>query len=272
MDSSGQKAAAVSPRDLIQRGNIRTNVPGILTFIGLRALDPLLQYKLIAGGWGAALLSKIGVATIAPGAALSTGFAAVDALVLSLPQLVVLSMSVGAVLKQVYWLTIINRENFPPLLAMTVSVYNNFVNCINSLLLVAAATSAVSAPAIPGTDVPYPIALGLLLYSTGIFLETQSERQRKAFKENPRSQGKVMRRGLWSVARHINYGGYSLWRGGYTTACSGAVGGFLFFAFYVFNLINGSVPSLDAYCAKRYGEQWAAFKRDVKWVLLPGIY
>jgi protein-S-isoprenylcysteine O-methyltransferase Ste14 len=272
MASSNQKLAAAEPPDLIQRGNIRTSVPGILTFIGLRALDPLLQYKLIAGGWGAALLSKIGVATIAPGAALSTGLAAVDTLGLSLPQLVALSMSVGAVLKQVYWLIIINRENFPPSSATIVSVYNSFVNSINSLLLVAAATSAASAPAIMGTDVPYPIALGLFLYSTGMFLETQSERQRKAFKDDPRSQGKVMRTGLWSLARHINYGGYSLWRGGYTTACSGLIGGFTSWAFYVFNFINGSVPSLDAYCAKRYGEQWAAFKRDVKWVLLPGIY
>lgn len=49
----------------------------------------------------------------------------------------------------------------------------------------------------------------------GILLELVSELQRKRFKDDPANKGKPYAGGLFSLARSINYGGYTLWRGGY---------------------------------------------------------
>ena len=51
----------------------------------------------------------------------------------------------------------------------------------------------------------------------GILLELVSELQRKRFKDDPANKGKPYAGGLFSLARSINYGGYTLWRGGYVS-------------------------------------------------------
>ncbi|WYZ46363.1 hypothetical protein EsH8_IX_000588 [Colletotrichum jinshuiense] len=261
--------------DLIKRGVKKSNVPGTLTFIGLRGLDPLLQYNLIAGGWGAAILAKIGVDTIPLNAVAvtTTGISLLDNLNLPLPHLILLGMSVGSFVKQAYWLVSLSAEEFPPNVAATVSFYNTLVNSANSLLLITTATSILSSPRdFPGTTLPYQVVLGSVLFSAGMFLETASEWQRKRFKDKPENKGKVMRGGLWSWARHINYGGYALWRAGYCMAASGFIGGTIMGVWQAFDFLTRGVPALNDYCSTRYGEQWVQFKREVKWIFLPGIY
>ncbi|KAK1728909.1 hypothetical protein CaCOL14_008620 [Colletotrichum acutatum] len=261
--------------DLIKRGVKKSNVPGTLTFLGLRGLDPFFQYKLVAGGWGAAALAKIGINTIPLNvAALSTtGVAILDDLHLPLPHLILLGMSVGSFVKQAYWLVGISAEEFPPSSAVGVSFYNTLINSANSLLLLAASTSVLTSPRdFPGTSLPYQVVLGSVLYGVGMFLETASEWQRKQFKARPENKGKVMRGGLWKLARHINYGGYALWRAGYCMAASGFIGGTIMGVWQSVDFLTRGVPALNEYCSKRYGEQWVDFKREVPWVLLPGIY
>ncbi|KAK2776816.1 membrane protein [Colletotrichum kahawae] len=213
------------PFDLIQRGVKRTSVPGILTFVGLRGLDPILQYKLIAGGWGASLLSKLGLNVVLPlTAASNTGIALIDNLNLPLPHLILLGMSVGSFAKQAYW-----------------------SSAANSLLFLAASTSVLASPLyFPGTSMPYQVVLGSALFGIGMFLETASEEQRKHFKAKPENQGKVIREGLWSWA--------------------------LTSTMVAFDFVSRAVPVLNEYCTKRYGEQWNQFKKETKWVILPGIY
>ncbi|OLN97621.1 putative 7-dehydrocholesterol reductase [Colletotrichum chlorophyti] len=261
--------------DLINRGVKKPNLPGTLTFLGLRALDPFFQYKLLAGGWGASLLAKIGVNTIPLNAAAlsTTGITLLDNLTLPLPHLILLGMSVGSFAKQAYWLLGLSAEEFPPSAAAAVSFYNTLVNSANSLLLIALSTSVLSSPRdFPGTNLPYQIVLGSLLYGVGMFIETASEWQRKQFKERPENKGKVMKGGLWSWARHINYGGYALWRAGYCMAASGFIGGTIMGVWQAVDFLTRGVPALNDYCSKRYGEQWSQFKREVKWTLLPGVY
>ncbi|CAI0646581.1 hypothetical protein COL154_003388 [Colletotrichum chrysophilum] len=262
------------PFDLIQRGVKRTSVPGILTFVGLRGLDPILQYKLIAGGWGASLLSKLGLNVVLPlTAASNTGIALIDNLNLPLPHLILLGMSVGSFAKQAYWVVSVCAEEFGPSAAVPVSIYNTLVNSANSLLFLAASTSVLASPLyFPGTSLPYQAVLGSALFGIGMFLETASEEQRKHFKAKPENQGKVIREGLWSWARHINYGGYALWRAGYCMAASGFIGGTIMGVGQAFDFVSRAVPVLNEYCTKRYGEQWDQFKKETKWVILPGIY
>ncbi|TEA22720.1 Delta(14)-sterol reductase [Colletotrichum sidae] len=260
--------------DLIQRGVKRRNVPGILTFIGLRGLDPLLQYKIIAGGWGASLLSKLNISSIVPLTGSNTGLFFLDNLNnLPLPHLIIIGMSVGSFAKQAWWLVGTSEEDFPPSAAVAVSFYNTLVNSANSLLLLAASTSVLnSAYDFPGTKLPYQVVVGSVMFAVGMFLETASEWQRKQFKSRPENKGKVMRGGLWKLARHINYGGYALWRAGYCMAASGVVASAVMGVFQGFDFLTRSIPVMNDYCSNRYGEQWAQFKREVKWVLLPGVY
>lgn len=258
-------------KSLIHRGVKKPNPSGTLTFLGLRSLDSILQYKLLAGS-GAALLAKAGIATITNGAPLQIGLGFVDSLNLPASHFVILTMAVGSAVKQSYWLTVLSQETFPPASAIAVSVYNTFVNTTNTLLFLTAATTSLSAPAFPGTNIPYPLLVGSTLYTIGIVLETVSEYQRKKFKDDPANKGKVMRSGLWGWARHINYGGYALWRAAYSLASSGLVGGLVMGSFQTYDFLTRSVPELNDYCSERYGEQWESFKRDVRWTILPGIY
>lgn len=258
-------------REFIQRDVKKSSAAGTIAFLGLRGLDPVLQYSLPAGG-GASLLGHIGIPSISPGAVIHTGIDAIDALGLPLSHLIILGMAVGSAAKQSYWLVKLWEIYFPPTAAITVSVYNSFINSANTLLFLATATSSTEAPAFPGTSIPYPLVVGPVLYTVGIALEVVSEYQRKVFKDDPANEGRVMRSGLWSWARHINYGGYALWRGAYSLAASGLVAGLVMGSGQALDFVTRAVPSLNRYCSERYGEQWESFKRDVKWTVLPGIY
>ncbi|KAH8599550.1 hypothetical protein B0O99DRAFT_610882 [Bisporella sp. PMI_857] len=263
-DSSEPKAA---PGDLVRRGIKNPNVPGTLTFVALRALDPFIQYGIIAGGIGHPALTKLGLRAIPPGAAFTTGISWLDRLRLPPAHLILLGMSLGSFLKQTYWLVRLSAEDFPPSSAVKVSLFNILTNGVNSFLFLNAATSVLS-----GDAAKYKILAGSLLYVTGILLETGAEWQRKRFKDKPENKGKVMKSGLWSLARHVNYGGYSLWRAGYAIAATGFIGGIITASFFFYNFTNRAIPALDEYCGKRYGQQWVQFKKEVKSVILPGIY
>lgn len=274
-DRPGEKKVVM---DLINRGVKKSNPLGTLTFVGLRALDPLLQYNLLAAGWGARLLAKMGASTIPEASAAGafvTGVPFVDALGLPLPHLVILALSVGSAAKQIYWLVALSAEEFTFPAAVSVSFYNTLVNSTNSLLFLAAATSVLSAPRaadVPGTGLPYQLVAGAALFAAGIAVETVAEVQRKAFKDRPENKGKVMKTGLWSWARHINYGGYSLWRAAYCFAASGWLGGLAMGLWQTLDFVNRAVPVLDEYCAGRYGAQWTQFKKEVPYVIIPGVY
>lgn len=267
--------------DLIARGVKGPSPLGTSTFIGLRALDPLLQYSILAHGLGTGFLAKLGISTIPLSAAVvtRTGFKIIDQLGLPLERLILLGMAVGSATKQIFWLTYISQEEFQPKPAVIVSAFNSLCNSANSLLLLTTATSAalstkpLTVP-VPGTraKLSLPVAVGTVLYILGILLETGSELQRKSFKDKPEHKGKLCREGLWSWARHINYTGYTLWRGGYALAAGGWVAGTAVVAFHVHNFIGNGIVSLDYYMSRRYKDQWGRYKEDVKWKLVPWIY
>ena len=148
--------------DLIQRGVKRPNALGTLAFVGLRALDPVLQYNLLANGWGAQVLSKLGVSaalSATPVATVLVGIPYIDSLGLPLSHLIILGLSVGSAVKQIYWLVGLSAEEFPPSAAIAVSFYNTLVNSTNTLLFLSASTSVLSGTTVnfPGTTLPYQL-------------------------------------------------------------------------------------------------------------------
>ncbi|KAK3339591.1 hypothetical protein B0H65DRAFT_476896 [Neurospora tetraspora] len=294
--SSGGKTAPSSalgsrnPQDLIQRGVYKSNMLGTATFIGLRALDPLLQYKLLAGDWGTRLLSKLNISSIPLYdyfvETTTSGGTTRSSIIrhLPLPRLLLLLMSAGSSLKQIYWLLSLSREELTPAAAVEVSLFNTVINTMGSLLLLSTSTSAsLSTPRITlpftynsatGTSMslPLPIAIGTIMYVTGMAIETLTERTRKKFKDDEANEGKICREGLWNKARHINYGGYTLWRAGYAMAAGGWIPALGVAAFHIWHFVSRSTVFMSEYMQSRYGEQWEKYKKEVPYVLIPGIY
>lgn len=284
--SSGSDATIPStsqPFELIRRGVKKPSPAGTGLFLALRALDLPLQYQLVSGAWSVPLLGRLGLAAARPvvTTVARTGVTAIDRLRLSRPGLVLLAMAAGAAAKQAIWVVGISLEEFRPGAAVVVAGFNTLFNSVNSLLLVAAVTStSISGPFIPVNHpklggkfyVPVQMAVGLGLYVVGMGLELVSEVQRRRFKSKPENKGRICRKGLWGVARHINYTGYALWRTGFTLAAGGWIPGALTAAFNAWAFVTRSTVELDAYMSRKYRDSWSRYRKEVKWALLPGIY
>jgi len=147
--------------------------------------------------------------------------------------------------------------------AVAVAVFNTICNSLNTLAFTAASVNRAWSET--GLYISVPI------FAAGILIESISEIQRKAFKDNPRNKGKVYSGGLFSYARHINYCGYMLWRGAMALAGGGWVWGAAVASLFWFDFNSRAIPTLDAYCGNRYGEQWQAVKRRVPYVFFPWV-
>ncbi|KAK3352580.1 hypothetical protein B0T25DRAFT_188625 [Lasiosphaeria hispida] len=264
-------AAKYESPDLIARGVYKSNPLGTATFIGLRSLDPYLQFQLLAKGWGEGALTRLGLGAIPPVAYSSLAD-------LPLPRLILIAMATGSTLKQIFWLTYVSKEEFKPSAAISVGVFNSVFNSLCAFLFLSSATSSLFATpdvSVPGTSsltVSLPTAVGVVLYVVGIALETLPEVQRKWFKDAPKNKGKICTTGLWGAARHINYTGYTLWRTGYALASGGWLAGLALGGFNVWHFVTHSMPLMDDYMGGKYSAQWAKYKKEVPWLLFPGLY
>jgi steroid 5-alpha reductase family enzyme len=63
--------------------------------------------------------------------------------------------------------------------------------------------------------------VGIGLFIAGMLIDTLAEESRKHFKANPSNKGKIDDTGLWSIVRHPNYAGYTLWRSSMMLAAVG---------------------------------------------------
>lgn len=255
--------------DLIARGIKEPSPLGTATFVGLRILDPILQYNILAKGWGSTALHRLGLETLPAGLPTHTG-TPIDGLGLSPYRLILLGMAAGTSAKQAWWLCGTSEERFGVGTALAVGAYNTAANALNGLLFT---TTAFSASLAGGETFPQPpLVVGVALYVVGMLTEVVSEYQRYRFKRDPKNKGKPYTGGLFKYARHINYTGYSLWRAGYCLAAGGWGWGIAAFAWQYTDFVTRAVPVLNDYCEKRYGEQWEAFKRQTPYKLIPYIY
>ncbi|KAK0659482.1 hypothetical protein QBC41DRAFT_307912 [Cercophora samala] len=276
LEPSPFPASLASPRDMIPRGNYTPNPAGTLTFIGLRAIEPLLQsYLLSPHSPLLKLLPKLGVAVINP------------ALLGPTPTGEILSwMARLSRLKQAYWAGFIAREPMTPRMAVLVALLEAAANAVNSLLYLLPRTSTallrtVSVPLLGDVELPLPVLVGSLMFAVGLAVETVSERQRSFFKEERIvvggktirvNEGKICDRGLWSLSRHPNYGGYVLWRTGFGIAAGGWWAGLAMGLAHAGHFAGGAVGLMDEYMSNRYGGAWTQHKQRVGWVLIPGVY
>ncbi|CAN9102786.1 hypothetical protein CC77DRAFT_1006940 [Alternaria alternata] len=271
----GQKGNPNDPRsdaskkkDLIARGDYTPTPLGKATFFILRGIEPVLQYSILAHGLGTSVLHRVGLRTLPPGLPTHTGISLIDGLGLSPYRLVLLGMAVGAAVKQNIWVTALSGEPMPVTGAIAVGVFNAVFNSLSTYAFLTTATSASTE-----ADFPQPaLLIGASLYVVGIMTELIAEVQRKRFKANPDNKGKAYTGGLWSFARHINYGGYTIWRAGYAMVGGGYTLGALVGAFFAWDFTQRAIPILSEYCEKRYGAQWEEFKQKTPYQLIPYIY
>jgi steroid 5-alpha reductase family enzyme len=47
-----------------------------------------------------------------------------------------------------------------------------------------------------------------LLFVPGLVIQFSSDETKHIFKEDGRNKGKVLKKGLWGVVKHLNYTGY----------------------------------------------------------------
>lgn len=248
--------------DLVARGQ-KGRVPlGTAIFVGLRALDPLLQRQLLLHSPLPQLAIRLG---LAPPSAPPTGGLPLAGSGMSPYQTLIWALSIGSAAKHIFWAASIGNEPLYPGAAATIAIFNTAINTLNTLAFDAAGEN-------PAYFAPWSVYVGTALFLTGILTETIGEIQRKRFKDNPRNEGKIYSGGLFSLVRHASYLGYSVWRGGYALACGGPLWGATVASFFLWDFAHRAIPILDDYMAKKYGEQWAKVKRDVPYALIPGIW
>lgn len=262
------RAEESKKRDLIARGDYTPTPAGKATFFALRAIEPYLQYSILARGLGTSLIHRVGLRTLPPGLPANTGIGLIDGLGLSPYRLVLFGMAVGAAVKQNIWVAALSGEPMPVSGAIAVGALNAVVNSVNTYAFLLTVTSASTESDFPQSA----LIIGSTLYIVGLATELISEAQRKRFKSDPNNKGKAYTGGLWQFARHINYGGYTLWRAGYAIAGGGYTLGALVGAFFLWDFSQRAVPILNEYCEKRYGAAWEKFKVDTPYKLIPYLF
>ncbi|ESK80963.1 erg4 erg24 ergosterol biosynthesis-like protein [Moniliophthora roreri MCA 2997] len=261
------------PHPLIKRESKNNTLLSRTVYFVSRALDIPLQYNILANGLAEPLIKSFGGETLLPYPYSATQQGGITSFLgLSPYRTILLSMAVTAVAKHNYWAVRISREEMHPVASAIVGIFNSTFNSINTILFTCASTSVIRTPADEWVLTSPTLLVGSALFFGGIALEWHAERQRKAFKDDVRNVGKPYRDGLFGLARHINYGGYTLWRTGFAIASGGwlwgAINALLFTASFGFV----SIPELDWYCQEKYGNAWTNYKRRVPYKLLPGIY
>jgi len=232
----------------------RINHLGTALFTLGRLADLPLQYWLLRKSYFLPdLIAKLGgtpVPLVQPGFTTS-----VLGLGLSPYQMLIMGLATGSSLKQIYWKLFVNDTNMTYSFNTIVCVYNTLLNTFNTGLAFWSATS--QQPADQSSlqsffaTTPITLPIGITLYSVGLFIEWYCELQRKAFKSKPENKDKPYSDGLFGLARNINYGGYTLWRMGYSLICGGLPWAIFMAAWLAGDFCGRAIPSLDAYCEKR---------------------
>lgn len=254
---------APQPRDYVSRTK-KPSPLGTTVFICFRLLGPIIAYYYVLGqGHGANWLINPPVvsdkkeANSYPDKFLS----------LSLSQWVIFLMGSASTIKHIYWVLFISEQELPPFTGFFFGALESLTDILNSWIFMhyfrlpffssssssnlqnpsSPSSYLLERPILPGLGSPH-IIFGILLFDLGITTETAAELQRRAFKRDPRNAGKPFSRGLFGLARNINYGGHVLWKMGNALAAGGWVWGVLVGGFYLYDFVTRGVPVLDGYC------------------------
>ncbi len=231
----------------IDRSNKGSNVVPRFVFSFLRGVDPYLQYLLLFHGYGHQILSKAGIATIPAG-----------------PKgTVLIAMGAGCAVKQIINMNYILETRVSNKAAIIISICNTVMNSLATF------SCLIYGPSDRLGSLQY---IGISMFTVGILTELISELQRKRFKDNPANKNKLYTGGLFSLARHINYGGYTIWRTGLALTSGNYWLAAFQFVWQMWDFTRRGVPELADYCSKKYGDDWRKFEHDVPNILLPYVW
>ncbi|KAK6988841.1 S5A-reductase domain-containing protein [Favolaschia claudopus] len=249
-----------------QRGNPNLSISGTVIFALVRLADAPLQYFLFTRGWAVRLLSLFGFRAAQLPITLGPGLGGIG----PVPTLLVGMCGLAAV-RHAHAFT--STPYIPVSVSLSVALYNAFVNAINTLATVHTLSSIT--PILTRTSfleyLDWHQYIGFAVLVAGLAIEFSAEASRKRFKGDPRNRGKLDDTGLWSVVRHPNYLGFFLSRVGISLATGSywitlILNSLQFLIFY-----SGGIPDIEWYMAHKYGAQWEAYTRRVRWAIIPGV-
>ncbi|KAI9762000.1 MAG: hypothetical protein M1840_001498 [Geoglossum simile] len=239
---------------------------GTGVFVALRCLDPLLQHAIMTRGLGSSLIRRCGAITVP----LAT---TTNVLGLAPHQMIMFSMSAVSSIVETFWLYRISQEQMPAGQAAFIAAFHSVFNSLNTLISMCALTSTVDRYDDWGSLLHSPpVVFGISLYVSGMLVQTISEIQRKKFKENPANKGKPYGGGLFSLATHINYGGFTIWRTGYAMVTGGWAFAALSSVWFIYDFSTRAIPSLEIHCEQKYGEEYTQIVKKVHYKLIPGVF
>lgn len=239
----------------VQRGDYGRNLLPTLLFVLGRVLSGPMQYFIIT----AHPLSYLGVPPPPTGGLVTVFGYEVQQFPLIISSLTVLLSS-----KHIFWQLYLCHERMTMQFAYFAIIADGVYESISSLVFTAASLNPFFSERF--------LYIGSAIFVTSVGIELTSELQRHAFKSNPRNKGKLYTSGLWRVTRHINYTANVFFGFGFGLATGGPVYTILTAGMYLSNFTFNAIPSIESYCAEKYGKAWEKYKKDVPWSLIPGLY
>ena len=232
------------PVDFFDRSNKGSSPIYRIIYTLIRSIDPYIQYLLLTTLW-ARIVSKFGLATHPP--ANGTIF-------------LFLFMTSACAIKQIIYMTYIMEAKIDLFIAVMGPASATIFNSLATLSCLYCSPSITTQ------------CVGISLFLVGISTELISELQRKRFKDNSTNKGRNYMGGLFSLARHINYGSYAVWRSGLVLVSGNYYLAGVLFLFQIWDFTARAVPVLDAHCGARYGDGWKQYKQDVPYILYPYLW
>ncbi|KAJ3177526.1 hypothetical protein HK101_010212 [Irineochytrium annulatum] len=178
---------------------------GRAAFCIFRAFSPVLQYVILSRGWTRRLLFALRLVPYGQPSQASK---------LSLREKLLIVFSTIIAARQIVWCIAINDTAISVYDALHVSLYNAAVDTWNSLLSTWVDINRGDGIGIVARSFSATERAGMALFAAGSYIETVAEFQRKRFRAREENSGRLCNTGLFSLARHINYGGTALWRSG----------------------------------------------------------
>jgi len=112
--------------------------------------------------------------------------------------------------------------------------------------------------------------IGILLYLSGSYINTNSEYYRHAWKLKEENKGRLYTEGLFGLAMHINYfGDIVLFTG--LAMITHSLSMFVIPLVMALNFVFYIIPSLDRYLEKKYKDEFKDYSKKTK-KLIPMIY